>query len=105
MGDVICPVVPVFIGTTVTGGVASGLIARSGPTAHLVEQRAVASDAARFRLQAMADPTAEDADLAVDILDTCIRKAKESLWRSPTATDRAPAKPPRRTDYDGPDGR
>jgi hypothetical protein len=26
----------------------------------------------------MADHTKQDADLAVDILDTCIRKAKES---------------------------
>ncbi|MFH9551682.1 hypothetical protein [Streptomyces sp. NPDC017435] len=54
MGDVICPV---FIGTTATGRVAWGLIARSGFIAHLVELPAVASDAARFRLQAMADHT------------------------------------------------
>lgn len=79
MGEVICPVVPVFIGTTATGRVASGLIARSGLIAHLVEQPAVASDAARFRLQAMADHTTEDADLAVDILDTCINRAKTGV--------------------------
>jgi glycine C-acetyltransferase len=78
MGDVVCPVVPVFIGTTGTGRIASGLIAQSRLIAHLVEQPAVASDAARFRLQTMADHTAEDADLAIDILDSCIRKAKEN---------------------------
>jgi 7-keto-8-aminopelargonate synthetase-like enzyme len=81
MGDVICPVVPVvpvFVGANATARVTSGLIARRGLIAHLVEQPAVASDAARFRLHAMADHTEQDADLAVDVLDACIRKAKES---------------------------
>ncbi|RPF31217.1 hypothetical protein [Streptomyces sp. TLI_185] len=57
------------------GRTASGLIARAGLIAHLVEQPAVASDAARFRLQAMADHTDDDVDTAIDILDTCIRVA------------------------------
>ncbi|WP_225447016.1 aminotransferase class I/II-fold pyridoxal phosphate-dependent enzyme [Streptacidiphilus sp. PB12-B1b] len=78
MGDVVCPVVPVFLGTTAVGRIASGLVARRGLITHLVEQPAVASDAARFRLQAMADHAEQDADLAVDILDTCIREAHES---------------------------
>jgi len=79
MGDVICPVVPVFIGTTATGRVASELIARSGLIAHLVEQTAVVSDAARVRLQAMTDDTPEDADPVADIVDTCIHEAKEGV--------------------------
>jgi len=65
MGDVVCPVVPVLIGDTPTGRtasglIASGLIARAGLVAHLVEQPAVASDAARFRLQPMADHSDKD---------------------------------------------
>lgn len=78
MGDVVCPVVPVLIGDTPTGRTASGLIARAGLIAHLVEQPAVASDAARFRLQAMADHSSTDVDTAVDILDTCIREARRA---------------------------
>ncbi|MFJ9909763.1 hypothetical protein ACIRVK_44440 [Streptomyces sp. NPDC101152] len=68
-----------LIGDTRTGRTASGLIARAGLIAHLVEQPAVASDAARFRLQAMADHTADDIDAAIDILDTCIRAARQSI--------------------------
>ncbi|MEU4486830.1 hypothetical protein AB0H94_18465 [Streptomyces purpurascens] len=46
--------------------------------AHLVEQPAVASDAARFRLQAaMADHSDDDVDTA-GILDTCIREARQT---------------------------
>ncbi|QNP69296.1 aminotransferase class I/II-fold pyridoxal phosphate-dependent enzyme [Streptomyces roseirectus] len=76
MGDVVCPVVPVLIGDTATGRTASGLIARAGLIAHLVEQPAVASDAARFRLQVMAEHTAGDIDAAVGILDACIGEAR-----------------------------
>ncbi|WP_327725110.1 aminotransferase class I/II-fold pyridoxal phosphate-dependent enzyme [Streptomyces europaeiscabiei] len=79
MGDVVCPVVPVLIGSTATGRVASGLIARAGLIAHLVEQPAVASDAARFRMQVMAEHGDGDIDTAIDILDTCIRQARETL--------------------------
>ncbi|MFF4508896.1 hypothetical protein [Streptomyces sp. NPDC001401] len=57
---------------------ASGLIARAGLVAHLVEQPAVASDAARFRLQAMADHSDDDVDTAIDILDTCIHMARRA---------------------------
>jgi glycine C-acetyltransferase len=78
MGDVVCPVVPVLIGGTPTGRTAFGLIARAGLVAHLVEQPAVASDAARFRMQAMADHSDDDVDTAVDILDTCIREARQT---------------------------
>ena len=70
MGDIVCPVVPVLIGGTPTGRTASGLIA------HLVEQPAVASDAARFRLQATADHS-DDVDTAIDVLDTCICEARK----------------------------
>ena len=79
MGDVVCPVVPVLIGDTPTGRTASGLIARAGLVAHLVEQPAVASDAARFRMQAMADHTDADVDTAIDILDTCIHTARQAV--------------------------
>ncbi|KUN94024.1 aminotransferase class I/II-fold pyridoxal phosphate-dependent enzyme [Streptomyces caeruleatus] len=79
MGDVVCPVVPVLIGDTPTGRTASGLIARAGLVAHLVEQPAVASDAARFRLQAMAEHSDDDVDTAIDILDTCIREARRTV--------------------------
>ncbi|GAA3896175.1 hypothetical protein GCM10023084_56020 [Streptomyces lacrimifluminis] len=41
MGDVVCPVVLVLIGDTPTGRTASGLIARAGLIAHLVEQPAL----------------------------------------------------------------
>ncbi|WP_406441496.1 hypothetical protein OHB00_37245 [Streptomyces sp. NBC_00631] len=69
-GDVVCPVVPVLI-----GDVPSGLIA------HLIEQSGVASDAARFRLQAMADHGGDDVDTAIDIYirDACIRSAREAI--------------------------
>jgi 7-keto-8-aminopelargonate synthetase-like enzyme len=76
MGDVVCPVVPVLIGDTPTGRTASGLIARAGLVAHLVEQPAVASDASRFRMQAMTDHTDRDIATAIDILDRCIREAR-----------------------------
>lgn len=79
MGDVVCPVVPVLIGDTPAGRTASGLIARAGLIAHLVEQPAVASDAARFRLQVMAGHSADDIDAAVGVLDTCIREARETV--------------------------
>lgn len=79
MGDIVRPVVPVLIGDTPTGRTASGLIARDGLIAHLVEQPAVASDAARFRMQAMADHTDDDVDTAIDILDTCIRAARQAI--------------------------
>ncbi|MFF1543727.1 hypothetical protein [Streptomyces sp. NPDC058291] len=69
---------PVLIGGTPTGRTAFGLIARAGLVAHLVEQPAVASDAARFRMQAMADHSDDDVDTAVDILDTCIREARQT---------------------------
>ncbi|MFJ9559392.1 hypothetical protein ACIRQQ_05035 [Streptomyces fuscichromogenes] len=65
--------------TPPTGRTASGLIARAGLIAHLVEQPAVASDAARLRLQAMADHSDDDVDAAIDILDTCIRSARETI--------------------------
>ena len=77
MGDIVCPVVPVLVGTTATARVASGLIARDGLIAHLVEQPAVASDAARFRMQAMAGHEDADVDQAVDIMDRGIRRARE----------------------------
>ncbi|MDX3690132.1 hypothetical protein PV726_07275 [Streptomyces europaeiscabiei] len=76
--DVVCPVVPVLMGDTLTDRTASGLMARAGLVAHGVEQPAVASDAARFRLQAMADHRDDDVDTAIDILDTCIREAREA---------------------------
>ncbi|MGW2567118.1 hypothetical protein [Streptomyces sp. NPDC001537] len=57
-------------------------IARSGLIAHLVEQPAVASDAARFRLQATADHTDDDVDTATDTLDTCIRAARQTIATS-----------------------
>ncbi|WP_416969985.1 aminotransferase class I/II-fold pyridoxal phosphate-dependent enzyme [Streptomyces sp. 4F14] len=79
MGDVVCPVVPVLIGDTPTGRTASGLIARAGLIAHLVEQPAVASDAARFRLQVMAEHTRRDVDEAVGILDACIGEARGAV--------------------------
>lgn len=82
MGDVVCPVVPVLTGDTPTGRTASGLIARPGLIAHLVEQPAVACDAARFRLRAMAEHGDADIDAAVDILDTCIRTAQQATVTS-----------------------
>ena len=82
MGDVVCPVVPVLIGATAAGRTASGLIARAGPIAHLVDQPTVASYAARFRLQAMADHSDDDVETAVDILDTCIRTARQIIDKS-----------------------
>ncbi|MFF4805258.1 hypothetical protein ACFY1U_43890 [Streptomyces sp. NPDC001351] len=54
-------------------------IARSGLITHLVEQPTVASDAARFRLQAMADHTNDDLDTTIGILDTCIRAARQAI--------------------------
>lgn len=82
MGDVVCPVVPVLVGSTATGRVASGLLEQSGLIAHLVEQPAVASDAARFRLQAMAGHRAEDIHAAIDALDSCIQQAREIVAAS-----------------------
>ncbi|WP_369226918.1 aminotransferase class I/II-fold pyridoxal phosphate-dependent enzyme [Streptomyces sp. R39] len=92
MGDVVCPVVPVLIGDTPTDRTASGLIAHAGLIAHLVEQPAVASDASHFRLQAMADHGDHDVDTAIDILDTCIRSARQA-----TASTRLTHTPRRRT--------
>ncbi|MEU8517919.1 aminotransferase class I/II-fold pyridoxal phosphate-dependent enzyme [Kitasatospora sp. NPDC048722] len=78
LGDVVCPVVPVLAGSTAVGRIASGLLEEHGVIAHLVEQPAVPSDAARFRLQAMADHTAEDIRKAVDAVSTCINQANEA---------------------------
>ena len=82
MGDVVCPVVPILISDTPASRTACGLITRAGLIAHLVDQPAVASDAARFRLQAMADHSDDDVDTAVDDLDTCIRAAPQTIGTS-----------------------
>lgn len=37
--------------------------------------------AARFRLQSMAEHTTEDVDTAVEVLDACIREARETVGR------------------------
>lgn len=73
-GDVVCQVVPVLIGDTLIGRTDSGRIVRAGLVGHFVEQPAVASGAARFRLQAMADHRDDDVDTAIDILDYFIRE-------------------------------
>ncbi|MDX3129538.1 hypothetical protein PV367_06915 [Streptomyces europaeiscabiei] len=51
----------------------SWVIALAGLVGHFVEQPAVASGAARFRLQVMADHR-DDVDTAIDILDNFIRE-------------------------------
>ncbi|KFG01912.1 hypothetical protein IQ62_05035 [Streptomyces scabiei] len=70
----VCQVVPVLIGDTLIGRTDSGRIVRAGLVGHFVEQPAVASGAARFRLQAMADHRDDDVDTAIDILDYFIRE-------------------------------
>ncbi|MCL6673553.1 hypothetical protein [Streptomyces panaciradicis] len=58
-----------------------------------MKRPAVASDAARFRLQAVADHRNDDIDTAIDILDTCIRAARQTIasprWPRPHTGDRA----------------
>jgi glycine C-acetyltransferase len=83
MGNIVCPVVPVLAGSTAKGRVASGLLEEAGLIAHLVEQPAVPSDAARFRLQAMADHTPDNIRAAVDALDSSLRRADEILAATP----------------------
>ena len=81
MGNVVCPVIPVLIGSTRTARLAWRLVGEHGLITNLAEPPAVASNLARFRLQAMADHTAEDADRVVDILDTAIRSAEDAFTR------------------------
>jgi 7-keto-8-aminopelargonate synthetase-like enzyme len=79
IGNVVSPVVPVLVGSTPTARLAWRLVAENGVIANLAEPPAVAAGQARFRLQAMADHTVEDADLVVKILDVAIRSAEEAL--------------------------
>lgn len=79
LGNVVCPVVPVLVGSTPTARLAWRLVAEHGVIANLVEPPAVAAGQARFRLQAMADHTVEDAELVVRTLDVAIRSAEEAL--------------------------
>ncbi|MFD8500823.1 aminotransferase class I/II-fold pyridoxal phosphate-dependent enzyme [Amycolatopsis sp. NPDC059657] len=79
MGNVVCPVIPVLIGSTPTARLAWRLVGEHGLITNLAEPPAVASNQARFRLQAMADHTTEDAGRVVDILDTAIRSAQEAI--------------------------
>jgi 7-keto-8-aminopelargonate synthetase-like enzyme len=81
MGNVVCPVVPVLIGSTPVARLAWRLVAEHGVITNLAEPPAVISNQARFRLQAMADHTVEDAELVVDVLDTAIRSAEEAITR------------------------
>lgn len=67
-----------LIGDTPAGRTTSGLLARASLIAHLVKQPAAASDAARFRLRAMAEHSDEDVDTAIGILHTCILEARQT---------------------------
>lgn len=79
MGNVVCPVVPVLVGSTEIARLAWRLVAEHGVIANLAEPPAVEAGRARFRLQAMADHTTDDVDLVVRTLDTAIRSARDAL--------------------------
>lgn len=79
MGNVVCPVVPVLVGSTEVARLAWRLVSEHGVIANLAEPPAVPADQARFRLQAMADHTVDDADQVVRTLDTAIRSAQNAF--------------------------
>jgi glycine C-acetyltransferase len=60
-------VIPVLVGSTPAARLAWRLVSEHGVITNLAEPPAVASNQARFRLQAMADHTAEDADRVIDV--------------------------------------
>jgi len=73
------PIVPVQVEDKAVAWLAGKQIAESGVLANLVEYPAVAAGSARFRLQAMATHTTDQACTAADIIANALEAAQERI--------------------------
>jgi 7-keto-8-aminopelargonate synthetase-like enzyme len=83
------PIVPVQVEDKAVAWLAGKQIAESGVLANLVEYPAVAAGSARFRLQAMATHTTDQACTAADIIANALEAAQERIAQNDRLTEHA----------------